>query len=123
MRPSSTAATLTEVRLAAAGRASAADMPVESCVLALQAASLPALPADGVGDYALCNQIDSCLEDGILLSQILAPMTQVNGIKSGWLFDPDTMEPLVDNEVRAAQRLGIPALVAHTADAGVAMLL
>lgn len=36
------------------------------------------------------------------LGQLLAPMTQYQGIKSGWLFDPDTMEPLVNNEAMLA---------------------
>ena len=40
------------------------------------------LDGDGVGDYALCSMILDCLEAGVLLGQILAPLMQyqVGGI-------------------------------------------
>ena len=35
------------------------------------------MDGDGVGDYALCSMIlDGCLEAGVVLGQILAPLTQ-----------------------------------------------
>lgn len=53
---------------------------------------------DGVGDYAMCWQIDTCLESPAVLSQILASMTQTHGLTQGWLFDPVTLTPLTNNE-------------------------
>jgi hypothetical protein len=44
-------------------------------------------------------QVNQCLEDSVVLSQLLAPMTQYQGVQTGWLFDPDTMDPLINNEV------------------------
>ncbi|KAJ9532991.1 hypothetical protein QJQ45_018077 [Haematococcus lacustris] len=54
--------------------------------------------ADGVPDHSICWQIINCLEDTVVFSQLLTPMTQALGTKSGWLFDPETMDPLVNNE-------------------------
>ncbi|KAJ9518170.1 hypothetical protein QJQ45_010063 [Haematococcus lacustris] len=54
--------------------------------------------ADGVPDYSICWQVINCLEDTVVFSQLLTPMVQALGTKSGWMFDPVTMTPLVNNE-------------------------
>ncbi|KAL6750703.1 nucleotide cyclase [Haematococcus lacustris] len=54
--------------------------------------------ADGVPDYSICWQVINCLEDTVVFSQLLTPMIQALGTKSGWMFDPVSMTPLVNNE-------------------------
>ncbi|KAJ9517775.1 hypothetical protein QJQ45_004096 [Haematococcus lacustris] len=67
--------------------------------------------ADGVPDYSICWQVINCLEDTVVFSQLLTPMIQalsylaclldgctLQGTKSGWMFDPVSMTPLVNNE-------------------------
>ena len=99
---------------------------------------------DGVGDYSLCHMILSeCLEAGVLLGQILAPLTQyqvggilvvgqtdtisclfilsafcyvliswkisktcryfrnMQGLQSGWLFDPNDLSNFVSSPAMA----------------------
>ncbi|GIM12082.1 hypothetical protein Vretimale_15512 [Volvox reticuliferus] len=49
---------------------------------------------DGKPDAALCLQMEDCLDANIILSNILASMTQYQGPSSGWLFRPEDMSPL-----------------------------
>eukprot|EP00798_Chlamydomonas_sp_ICE-L_P011267 gene11267-18894_t len=49
---------------------------------------------DGEPDYAHCYPLEM---SGDLLVSMLAPQTQYQGPQQGFLFDPDTMEPLVNN--------------------------
>ncbi len=72
--------------------------------------------ADGKPDYAICQQVfQQCLEDHSLFGQILAPHTQALGLQTGWLFDPDRMQAMVDNKVSgsATGTAAAPQLLAH----------
>lgn len=52
-------------------------------------------------DHALCMRLlPRCWVDLTTLA-LLAPMTQVGGYQSGFLWDPDTYEPLVRNPAMA----------------------
>ncbi|KXZ55648.1 hypothetical protein GPECTOR_2g1198 [Gonium pectorale] len=52
---------------------------------------------DGIGDYAICWQVDNCLEAPVILSQIVAPYIQYEGTMQGWLFEPEDMKLLLNS--------------------------
>ncbi|KAG1669631.1 hypothetical protein FOA52_010791 [Chlamydomonas sp. UWO 241] len=67
----------------------------EDLVYAAQTLNSSDFNADGEADYALCWQLSDCNWDGqIAVSQILASMTQTTGPRTGFLWDPATMELL-----------------------------
>ncbi|KAG1677569.1 hypothetical protein FOA52_014467 [Chlamydomonas sp. UWO 241] len=50
---------------------------------------------DGTPDHALCIQFEECIDGPLMASLILASMTQAAGTKTGYLFDPQTMQTFV----------------------------
>ncbi|KAG1676736.1 hypothetical protein FOA52_005025 [Chlamydomonas sp. UWO 241] len=68
----------------------------EDLVHAAQVLNSTDFNADGTADYALCLQLTDCgmLDGQIAVSSILASMTQTDGPRTGFLWDPDTLEAL-----------------------------
>ncbi|KAG1660556.1 hypothetical protein FOA52_002000 [Chlamydomonas sp. UWO 241] len=61
---------------------------------------------DGVGDHALCIQSADCVGGQTAAIIILASMTQAAGSKTGFLFDPQTMDSFVGSaSMEAAMQL------------------
>jgi hypothetical protein len=62
-------------------------------VLAAQILNSTDFDADGTRDYSLCLQLSECGYDGqIAVSAVLSTMTQTQGPRTGFLWDPETME-------------------------------
>ncbi|KAG1669680.1 hypothetical protein FOA52_002064 [Chlamydomonas sp. UWO 241] len=57
---------------------------------------------DGTTDHALCFQFDGCVDATVLTSLVLASMTQSKGAKTGYLFDPQTMQSFVGSAAMEA---------------------
>lgn len=50
----------------------------------------------------------------LLLGQLLAPMTQVSGLTSGWLIDPTTLSPLINTEAGVEALRLLQALASYS---------
>jgi hypothetical protein len=81
----------------------------EDMVLAAQMLNSTDFNDDGTPDHSLCLQLTECPWDGgIAVSAILATMTQTAGPRTGFLWDPETMEPLGKNGGPAAAHARAP---------------
>eukprot|EP00955_Chlamydomonas_euryale_P066986 359707-Chlamydomonas_euryale.AAC.5 len=56
---------------------------------------------DGVGDYAVCWQLLDCLDGYHATGQVMASMTQSQGLETGWLFDPSNLKNFVGSPAMA----------------------
>ncbi|KAG1669083.1 hypothetical protein FOA52_004002 [Chlamydomonas sp. UWO 241] len=62
-------------------------------VLAAQILNSTDFDGDGIDDYSLCLQLVACPVDGqIAVAALLATMTQTGGPRTGFLWDPETMQ-------------------------------
>ncbi|KAG1676531.1 hypothetical protein FOA52_000074 [Chlamydomonas sp. UWO 241] len=71
---------------------------------------------DGKGDHALCVQFNGdCYDVQFMPAAVLATMTQAAGPKTGFLFDPQTMQSFVGSAAMEASLEVIQGLVRYSA--------
>ncbi|KAG1676528.1 hypothetical protein FOA52_000071 [Chlamydomonas sp. UWO 241] len=71
---------------------------------------------DGEGDYALCFQLNvECSSAQFMPAAVLATMTQTAGPRTGFLFDPQTMQSFVGSAAMEATLEVIQGLVRYSA--------
>ncbi|KAG1660713.1 hypothetical protein FOA52_014333 [Chlamydomonas sp. UWO 241] len=89
----------------------------EDMVSAAQILNSTDFDGDGIMDYSMCLQLTQCfLTDGMIdVEAILATMTQTGGPRTGFLWDPETMQSLGGSAAMTRTMELIQALLPYSA--------